>query len=102
RRQVSVPVLTLGTAKRLQKKRLQKRERFSFAMLDLVHRALPGRLVGTEPHDLGSVPETVACEMVVGHFHNNLRVNRFPFGASFGTPPTRPTRGVTGKSRRFL
>ena len=82
--------------------KLQQRQRFSFAVLHLVHRALAGRVVGTIPEDLRSVPKPAAREMIVGDLDDDLRSDRFPFAGSFRAPAAWTAGRVAGKSRWFL
>src|SRR5688500_5071944 len=77
---------------------LQKRERFSFAVLHLRHRALARGLVGAITQNLRAVPKTASREMVVGDFHDSLRVDGLPFTAPFGAPTARSARRVPGET----
>src|SRR5438034_11118617 len=83
----------------------QKRERFTFAMLHLVHCALARVFVRTPPKKFCAMPKPAAGEMIVGNFHDNFRINRFPFACAVRTPAARSSGRVAGESgwllRRF-
>src|SRR5437764_11098385 len=79
---------------------LQKRERFTFAMLHLVHRTLVRGLVGTPAKKLGAVAESAAGEMIIANFHDHFGRDRFPFASAIPAPPARPSRRAPRKPRR--
>ena len=47
------------------------------------------------------MPESAAGEMIVGNFHNNFGVDRFPFAGALGAPATRTARRAAGESWWF-
>src|SRR2546423_14838693 len=80
---------------------LQQCNRATFAVRDLIERTLLRRFVFSPPNDSCAVTKTVAGEMIVRHFHHYFRIDRLPFAAAFGAPPTRAARGVSGETRWF-
>ena len=80
---------------------LEQRDGAAFAMRHLLERALARCFVGTPAHNFGAVPKTPASEMIVGHFDDDFRLDRFPLAGALGTPATRAARRISGESRRF-
>src|SRR4051794_20044032 len=71
-------------------------------MRHLVERALPRRFVFSPAQNFRAVPEAFAREMIVGHFHHDLRIDWLPLAASFRTPAARAAGRVAGKAGLFL
>src|SRR5438477_8118893 len=67
-------------------------------MRHLIHRALLRRFVGTPTQNLRAVTEPAAGKMIVGDFHDYLRIDRFPFAGSFRAPAARAAGGVASES----
>jgi hypothetical protein len=80
---------------------LQKGERFTFAKLDLIHRALLRIFIGSPSNNFRPVPEAAAGKMIVGNFDDNIRSHWFPLAGAFGAPTARAARCVASESRRF-
>jgi hypothetical protein len=66
---------------------------------NLVERALSGRLIRTPPHQLRSMPEAVACDVVESHLDYKLGPKWLPFAAALGAPPARTTGRFARESR---
>src|SRR3546814_11662834 len=64
--------------------------------LELLHPALSRRLVRAPAQQAGSVPESIARDLVVGHFDDELRLQRLPLAASLGAPAA----GAAGRTAR--
>src|SRR5438132_2452470 len=88
-------------ARRMRALPLQQCNRATFTVRDLVERTLPRRFVFSPPNDSCAVAKTVASEMIVSYFHHYFRIDRLPFAAAFGGPPTRAARGVSGETWWF-
>src|SRR2546422_393414 len=54
----------------------------TFAVLDLIERALLGRFLLSPPNDFCAVTKTVASEMIVRYFDYDFRIDRLPFAAA--------------------
>src|SRR5207253_7026972 len=67
---------------------LEQCNRATFAVRDLIERTLLRRFVFSPPNDSCAVTKTVTSEMIVGYFHHYFRIDRLPFAAAFGAPPT--------------
>src|SRR6187551_485592 len=61
-------------------------------MFDLIHRARFWRLVRPPPQEFRAVAESPAGEVVVLHFDDELRIERFPLAAALRAPAARPAR----------
>ena len=70
--------------------------------MDLIDRALPGRLVGPKAEQLGPMAEPVARHVVVSDLDDQLRPQRFPFAAALRAPAARPTRRLAAETWRPL
>src|SRR5687768_9776702 len=55
-------------------------------MLQLIHPALPGRLVRAPAEQAGAVAEAVAGHLIVEYFDHQLGLERLPLGRSRGGP----------------
>src|ERR1700691_2217740 len=66
--------------------------------LDLLERALLGRLVRTPTHKLRAMAKPVTGDMVEPHLHDEFGPQRLPFAASFGAPAAWTTRRFSGKA----
>ena len=64
--------------------------------LDLVERALPGRLVEAPAQEAGAVTETARREVVVSDLHDKLGRQWLPFGGAGRAPAARPSGGAAG------
>src|SRR5438093_12137189 len=71
-------------------------------MLHLVHCALARVFVGTPPKKFCAMPKPAAGEMVVGNFHDNFRINWFPFACAIRAPTAGSSGRVAGESGWFL
>ncbi len=71
-------------------------------MLHLVHCALARVFVRTPPKKFCAMPKPAAGEMIVGNFHDNFRINRFPFACAVRAPAARSSGRVAGESGWFL
>src|SRR5438034_10483745 len=80
---------------------LQQRNRATFAVRDLIERALLWCFVFSPPNDFCAVTKTVASEMIVSHFHHYFRIDRLPFAATLGAPATRTAGSIPGTTWRF-
>jgi hypothetical protein len=80
---------------------LQKSERFVFAMLHLINRALARRFVRPPTQNFCAVAETATGKMVVGNFYDHSWSDWFPFAGAFGAPTARAARSVASESRWF-
>src|SRR6478752_6265843 len=67
-------------------------------LLQLIEGALAWRLVRPPAQDRGAVTKSLAAEMVVGDFDDQLRLERTPLRRAIGRPSARAARGIAGKS----
>ena len=80
---------------------LQQRDRFAFAMLDLIHRAPTRIFVGTPAQESRAVSKPAAGKVIVCNFDDHFGRDRFPFAASFCDPATRASGRIASESRWF-
>src|SRR6266571_2447459 len=78
---------------------LQKRERFTFGMLDLIHRALATVFVGTPAKKFCAVPESATGKMVIGNLHDDSWSDWFPFASAIRAPTAGTSRRVASETR---
>src|SRR4029453_10777916 len=81
---------------------VQKRERFTFAMLHLIHGALARGFVGTPAKKPCAVSKAPAGEMVVGNFNDYFRSDWFPCARALRAPTAGSSRRVASEARCFL
>src|SRR5256885_7310289 len=79
----------------------EQTQRGAASLRDLVHRALPGRLIRTPPNQARAMSKSAASEMVVTNLDHELRLKWFPFGRAFGAPATRTARRLARESGRL-
>jgi hypothetical protein len=78
---------------------LQKRERFTIGMLDLIHGALARIFVGTPAKKFCAVPESTTGKMVICNFDDDSWSNWFPFASSIRAPTAGASRRVASETR---
>ena len=68
---------------------------------DLIHGALPRRLVRAPAQQRAAVPEPAAAYLVVADLDDQLRRERLPFAGTLGAPAAGAARRAPGEARRF-
>lgn len=81
---------------------LQNRERFTFTLRHLIHRALMRVFVRTPSKKFCTVPKSAAGKMVIRNFDDDLWSDRFSFVRAIRTPTAGSSRGVASKSGWFF
>ena len=69
-------------------------------LVQLLERALSGRLVGPPSHELGTMAETVAGDVVIAHFDHELWAKRLPVGRTLCAPAAWSSWRIAGEARR--
>src|SRR3954468_11109945 len=68
---------------------------------ELLERALRRRLVGAPAQKFGAVPEAIPGDVIEADLDHQLRTQRLPLAAAFGTPAARTAGRLAGKSGRL-
>src|SRR5437868_4980585 len=79
-------------------KQCQHLRRFLFHLLKF---ALARRFIGTPAQKPGAVSKPLAAPVIVLHFDDERRTQRFPCGAAIGAPAARAARRSPGEPRRL-
>jgi|SRR5437016_12985521 hypothetical protein len=78
---------------------LQKRERFPYGMLDLIHVTLARVFVGTPAKKFCAVPESTTGKMIIGNFRDDSWSDWFPFASAIRAPTAGASRRVASETR---
>jgi len=81
---------------------LQKRERFTFGMLDLIDGAVARVFVGTPAKKFCAVPESATGKMILRDFHDDSWIEWLPLASAIRAPTAGSSRRVASEAGWFF